>query len=67
MDPTVIITSTFFGAIGAGYLIYGRKQQRPIPLLVGVLLMIFPYFVSNVALSLFIGAALMALPKFVDL
>ena len=54
-----------FGAIGAGYLVYGRKQRRGIALLSGLVLMVFPYFVSNVWLSLLIGAALMALPFFI--
>lgn len=51
-----------FGAIGAGYLIYGRKQRRGMALLSGIVLMVFPYFVSNVWLSLLLGAGLMALP-----
>ena len=54
-----------FGAIGAGYLVYGRKQRRGIALLSGLVLMVFPYFISNVWLCLLIGAAFMALPFFI--
>ena len=51
-----------FGAIGAGYLVYGKKQRHPIALLSGIALCAFPYFVSNVLLSLCLGAIFMALP-----
>ena len=43
------------GSVGMGYFIYGKKQRKVVPLASGVLLCIFPYFVSNV--YLFIGAA----------
>jgi hypothetical protein len=53
-----------FGSIGLGYFIYGRKQQAVVPLLCGIALMVFPYFVSNALLLAGIGAALAAIPYF---
>jgi hypothetical protein len=53
-----------FGSIGLGFFIYGRKQRAPIPLLCGIALMVFPYFVSNTLLLVAIGALLMAIPYF---
>jgi hypothetical protein len=53
-----------FGSIGLGFFIYGRRQRAPIPLLCGIALMVFPYFVSNSLLLVAIGALLMALPYF---
>lgn len=44
---------------------YGRKQTRPVPLLCGMALMVYPYFISNNALLVAIGVALMAIPYFV--
>lgn len=41
---------------------YGKKQQAAIPLISGIVLMIFPYFVSNVALLVIIGVIFTALP-----
>ena len=53
-----------FGSIGLGYLIYGRKQRAVVPLLCGLALMIYPYFVANTILLVVIGAALIAIPYF---
>jgi len=44
---------------------YGKKQKAVVPLVCGVMLMAFPYFVSNTILLVAIGVALMALPYFV--
>jgi hypothetical protein len=46
---------------------YGKKQRSPIPLIAGLGLMVFPYFISNVYLIVIVGAALMALPYFIQL
>jgi hypothetical protein len=46
---------------------YGRKQRAVVPLLCGLALMVFPYFVSNNILLVAIGVALMAIPYFVRL
>jgi hypothetical protein len=54
-----------FGSIGMGYFVYGRKQYRLVPLLCGLGLMLFPYFLSNSYAIVAIGAALMAVPYFV--
>jgi len=51
-----------FGAIGIGFFIYGKKQRVAIPLIAGMALMVFPYFVSNVYLLVIIGMVLTALP-----
>jgi hypothetical protein len=56
-----------FGSIGLGYFIYGKKQRAVVPLVCGLALMVFPYFVSNVILLVGIGVLLMALPYFLRL
>jgi len=53
-----------FGSIGLGFLIYGRRQRAVVPLVCGLALMIFPYFVSNTILLITIGVVLIALPYF---
>jgi hypothetical protein len=50
-----------------GFVIYGRKQRTVVPLLCGLALMVFPYFVSNNILLVAIGVALMAIPYFLRL
>lgn len=53
-----------FGSIGLGFFIYGKRQRLVVPLLCGLALMIFPYFVSSTILLVLVGAALVALPYF---
>ena len=53
-----------FGSIGLGFVIYGRRQRAAVPLICGLGLMIFPYFVSSSILLVIIGVALMAIPYF---
>ena len=50
-----------------GFLIYGRRQRAVVPLLCGLGLIVFPYFVSNNILLVAIGVALMAIPYFLKL
>ena len=57
-----LVWGMLFGAIGLGYFIYGKRQSALLPLLCGIGLMVFPYFVSGTLWMLLIGAALMAAP-----
>lgn len=54
-----------FGSIGLGYLVYGRRQKAAVPLLCGIALIVFPYFVANVWAMVLGGALLLAVPWFV--
>ena len=49
-----------FGAIGAGAFVYGRKQRRVLPFLVGTALMVYPYFFDDAWLLYGIGVVLIA-------
>lgn len=65
MSGWTLVWGLLFGCIGLGFFVYGRKQQRPVPLMCGIALIIFPYFVSNMLLLVAIGLALIAVPYFV--
>ena len=65
MDTSSLLWGLIFGAIGFGFFVYGKKQQAVVPLVCGLALMIFPYFVSNVVVLVVVGVALMAIPYFV--
>ena len=67
MTTAWLLWGMIFGSVGLGFFVYGKKQGAPVPMLCGVALMIFPYFVSNTVLLLLIGAVLMAIPYFVRL
>ena len=66
-DPSLLLWGVVFGSIGLGFFIYGKKQKAVVPLVTGIALCIFPYFISNVYLLVFGGVALMAIPYFVRL
>jgi hypothetical protein len=53
-----------FGSIGLGYFIYGKRQSAPLPLICGIALIVFPYFVSNTWLLVGIGVILCSIPYF---
>lgn len=42
--------------------VYGKKQQSAVPLVCGIVLMVFPYFVSNLLLLVAIGVVVCAIP-----
>jgi len=59
---TTIMFSTLFGSIGLGYFIYGKKQQKMVPLIAGIALCAYPYFISNVYAMVVVGIILTAVP-----
>jgi hypothetical protein len=65
MDTATLVWGVLFGAVGLGYFVYGKRQQAPIPLVCGLALMVFPYFVSTAWVTVLVGAALIAVPYFV--
>ncbi len=65
MDVASLLWGVLFSSIGLGYFIYGRKQQQLVPLLCGIGLMGFTFFVSNSWLLVGIGVGLMAVPYFI--
>ncbi|MBW3530134.1 hypothetical protein [Shewanella sp. NKUCC06_TVS] len=66
-NPALLLWSLVFSLFGLGFFTYGKRQVAPIPLVVGITLMLYPYFVSNLILLVCIGIALIALPYFVKL
>jgi hypothetical protein len=64
VNTTLLFWGLVFSSIGAGYFIYGRKQGRILPLVCGLLLMLYPYLVGNAWAMIAIGVALMAIPYF---
>src|SRR3569832_518756 len=47
-DTSLLLWGLLFSSIGLGFFIYGRKHRAIVPLLSGLALMVFPYFVANV-------------------
>jgi hypothetical protein len=64
MTVSILLWGLLFGSIGFGFALYGKQQRAPVPLLCGVALMIYPYFVPNVIALVGIGVVLMGIPYF---
>ena len=64
---TTLMLSILFGSIGAGYFLYGKKQQQCVPLLTGIALCVYPYFLSNGYAIAVVGLILTAVPWFIRL
>jgi hypothetical protein len=57
-DPTLLFLSLVTSGVGFVLFVYGRKQQRWPQLAAGLALMIYPYFVSTIAMTLMVGAGI---------
>ncbi len=67
MNEAWLLWGVLFGAVGLGFFVYGKKQKAIVPLVCGLALMAFPYFISNTVLLVAFGALLMAIPYFVKI
>ncbi|MBI2423500.1 MAG: hypothetical protein HYV27_11785 [Candidatus Hydrogenedentes bacterium] len=67
MDTASLYWGLVLGSVGMGYCVYGKKQQKGMALLSGVLLMILPYVVSDNLLLALLALALAALPFFIQI
>lgn len=65
MESSTIIWGILFGSIGTGFFIYGKKQEKIVPVLCGIALMIFPYFLEGALMTALVGITLIAVPYFV--
>lgn len=60
MTAENLLASMIFGAIGLGAWIYGKKSALWKPMAIGVVLMVYPYFIAETWQMVLIGAALTA-------
>src|SRR3990167_840750 len=49
---STLITAIIFSSIGLAYFVYGKKQCQPVPLVIGILLMVYPYFIPGLLASI---------------
>ncbi len=67
MDVAVLFWGVLFSSIGLGLFLYGKKQRAVVPLLCGLALMIYPYFIDKWVVMVMIGVVLCAIPYFLRL
>ena len=53
-----IVAGVIFGIIGWSAFIYGKKEKNWRPMVIGIVLMVYPYFITNAILVFAIGIAL---------
>jgi len=58
-DANSLIASLIIGGIGTVSFIYGKRQHRIPQMVVGILLVVYPYFIPNVFLMIGIAVALL--------
>ena len=59
-DPSTLFVIILFSAVGLAAFRRGKRESNIICLLLGIALMVYPYFVEGLALNALIGAALSA-------
>jgi predicted membrane protein len=64
VDVGLLLWGLLFSSIGLGFFLYGKKQRAVVPLVCGLVLMIYPYFIPNVIALVAIGVVLTAVPYF---
>ncbi|MEO6666324.1 MAG: hypothetical protein ABIO65_06080 [Nitrospiria bacterium] len=62
LDPWYLMLSLVFGMIGFGYFRYGKRRSEPLVMIAGVLLMVFPYLITNLVAVVVVGLLLVAGP-----
>jgi hypothetical protein len=56
-----LFASLIWGSVGLGLAVYGKRQQSPVPLVGGIVLITLSYFIGSALWLTLVGAALTAL------
>ena len=59
-DPGTLFLSLITSGIGFVLFMYGKKQDRMPQLVAGIVLMVYPYFVSSLLMNVLAGAGIIA-------
>ena len=63
---STFIIGIITGALGVGYIVYGRRQTKFVPVFAGVALCAYSYFFDSVVWLCIVGALLLAAPFLID-
>jgi hypothetical protein len=56
-NPYALLSGVFIGLLGTALIVYGKKQQKLMPALTGIVLCVFPMFVASLLLTWLITGA----------
>jgi hypothetical protein len=63
---STLLIGMIAGVFGVAYFVYGKRQAKLIPLIAGVLLCVYPYFIESVLWLSIVGILLLAAPFVID-
>jgi len=63
---STLLIGMIAGVFGVAYFVYGKRQAKLAPLIAGVALCVYPYFIESVLWLCVVGAVLLAAPFVVD-
>jgi len=64
LNTFALVWIVLSSSVGLGFFVYGKKQKAVVPMICGLALMTYPYFVSNTILLVAIGFVILAIPWF---
>jgi len=59
-----LLWGLLFSSFGLGFFVYGKKQAMIVPLVCGLALIVYPYFMPNTVVLVLTGLVLVAIPYF---
>lgn len=62
INISLIVSAIIFSGVGFVFFMHGRKQKKIEILITGLVLMIYPYFISSIMLAIIVGIVLALLP-----
>lgn len=63
---STLLIGMIAGVFGVAYFMYGKRQAKLVPLVAGVLLCVYPYFIESVLWLSIVGIFLLAAPFVID-
>jgi hypothetical protein len=63
---TSLLFGLLAGAFGMAYIVYGKRQSKFVPLLAGIALCGYTYFIDSWVWLCIVGAVLLAAPFIID-
>ena len=61
-----LVIGIITGAFGVAYMVYGRRQTKFVPLIAGVLLCAYSYFIDSWVWLCVVGVLLLVAPFIID-
>jgi hypothetical protein len=63
---SLLFIGMIISTIGVGYIMYGKRQTKFAPVVAGVALCLYPYFVTDLTWLAVIGVPLLVAPFLID-